>query len=137
MSRTERLSDYTRFNTNAVRLGDYLYEFENEVIGYGDGYIPVGWHVLDISNPFHPVETLYPNTHGVRTLIGGLGVALVAGLGITAWSWWYLAAIIPTFILVCLMFGYVMCLVLLPVAVFFQSYSLKYLGYVAPDLETI
>jgi hypothetical protein len=70
-------------------------------------------------------------------LLGLLGWALVAALGITTWSWWYLAILIPTGIGVVLLFSYLVTCVLLPIPVYFQSYALKYLSYVEPEAATI
>ncbi len=67
----------------------------------------------------------------------GIGYLLVLLLDITAWSWWYLAALVPVGIAVALGLTYWFTCVLLPIPVFFQSYALKYLGSVDPDLRTI
>lgn len=68
----------------------------------------------------------------------GLGVwGAIAALGITSWSWWYLALIIPAGIGVILLLSYWITCVLLPIPVYFQSYALKYLGYVEPKAATI
>jgi len=68
----------------------------------------------------------------------GLGVwGAIAALGITSWSWWYLAVIIPAGIGVVMLLSYWVTCVLLPIPVYFQSYALKYLGYVEPKAATI
>ena len=70
-------------------------------------------------------------------LIGLIGWGIVSLLGITAWNWWYLAVLIPVGLVIAMLLGYWMTCVLLPIPVWFQSYALKYLGYVAPEAETI
>ena len=70
-------------------------------------------------------------------LLGLLGYGLVAGLGIHAWHWSYLWAIIPTAFVVIIALGYWITCVILPIPVFFQSYALKYLGLVEPTAATI
>jgi len=67
----------------------------------------------------------------------GIGYLLVLLLHITAWSWWYLLALVPVGIAVALGLAYWLTCVLLPIPVFFQSYALKYLGAVDPELRTI
>ncbi len=70
-------------------------------------------------------------------LIGLIGWGIVLLLGITAWNWWYLAVLIPVGLVIAMLLGYWMTCVLLPIPVWFQSYALKYLGYVEPTAETI
>ncbi|MBM3476415.1 MAG: hypothetical protein FJX75_24345 [Armatimonadetes bacterium] len=70
-------------------------------------------------------------------LLGLLGYGLVVGLGIHAWHWAYLWAIIPTGFVVIVALGYWITCVTLPIPVFFQSYALKYLGLVEPTAATI
>ncbi len=70
-------------------------------------------------------------------LIGLMGWGIVLLLGITTWSWWYLAVLIPVGLVIAMLLGYWMTCVLLPIPVWFQSYALKYLGYVEPKAQTI
>ncbi len=70
-------------------------------------------------------------------LIGLIGWGIVLLLGITAWNWWYLAVLVPVGLVIVILLGYWMTCVLLPIPVWFQSYALKYLGYVEPDAQTI
>jgi hypothetical protein len=70
-------------------------------------------------------------------LLIGMGYGLVVLLHITAWSWWYLVPLVPVGLAVSLALAYWLTCVLLPIPVFFQSYALKYLGSVQPDLRTI
>ena len=70
-------------------------------------------------------------------LIGLIGWGIVSLLGITAWNWWYLAVLIPVGLVIATLLGYWMTCVLLPILVWFQSYALKYLGYVEPKAQTI
>jgi hypothetical protein len=67
----------------------------------------------------------------------GIGYLLVLVLGITTWNWWYLAVLVPVGIAVGLGLTYWFACVLLPIPVYFQSYALKYLGSVDPELQTI
>jgi len=70
-------------------------------------------------------------------LIGLIGWGIVSLLGITAWSWWYLTVLLPVGLVIGILLGYWMTCVLLPIPVWFQSYALKYLGYVEPEAQTI
>ena len=70
-------------------------------------------------------------------LIGLIGWGIVLLLGITTWQWWYLAVLIPVGLVIVMLLGYWITCVLLPIPVWFQSYALKYLGYVEPDAQTI
>jgi len=70
-------------------------------------------------------------------LIGLIGWGIVLLLGITAWNWWCLAGLIPAGLVIAILLGYWMTCVLLPIPVWFQSYALKYLGYVEPKVQTI
>lgn len=70
-------------------------------------------------------------------LLVGIGYGLVLLLHITAWTWWYLVPLLPISLAVCFGLAYWFSCVLLPIPVFFQSYALKYLGFVQPDLRTI
>ena len=72
----------------------------------------------------------------VLGILGVGGWGLVAVLGIT-WEWWYLWVLVPLGIGVMLLLGYWITCVLLPIPVYFQSYALKYLGFVEPEAETI
>ena len=67
--------------------------------------------------------------------LGGWGV--VAVLGINTWQWWYLWVLVPLGLGIALLLGYWITCVLLPIPVYFQSYALKYLGFVEPEAETI
>jgi len=70
-------------------------------------------------------------------LIGLIGWGIVLLLGITAWNWWYLAVLLPVGLVIVMLLGYWITCVLLPIPVWFQSYALKYLGYVEPEAQTI
>ncbi len=70
-------------------------------------------------------------------LLAGIGYGLVLLLQITVWSWWYLVPLVPIGLAVGFGLAYWVTCVLLPIPVFFQSYALKYLGFVQPDLRTI
>ena len=70
-------------------------------------------------------------------LLGGLGYGIVMALGIHSWDWSYLWAIIPTGLIVLIALAYWITCVVLPIPVFFQSYALKYLGYVEPTAATV
>jgi len=70
-------------------------------------------------------------------LIGFTGWGIVWLLGITAWHWWYLGVLIPVGLVIAMLLGYWMTCMLLPIPVWFRSYALKYLGYVAPKAQTI
>ncbi|MGQ9729801.1 MAG: DUF7544 domain-containing protein [Candidatus Zipacnadales bacterium] len=69
--------------------------------------------------------------------LGAVGYFIVQAAGITSWSWTYLWAIIPVGLVTVIGLGYWMTCVLLPVPVYYQSYALKYLGYVEPTAATI
>ena len=69
-------------------------------------------------------------------LIGLFVYGVIVGLHLT-WSWYWLWAIIPLGFILLLGIGYFFSLLLLPIPVFFQSYALKYLGYLDDSLVTI
>ncbi len=72
-----------------------------------------------------------------EVLVGRGGGGALPAPGTPGWGWWYLALIIPAGIGVILLLSYWITCVLLPIPVYFQSYALKYLGYVEPKAATI
>ncbi len=67
-------------------------------------------------------------------VIAGLGYLIVHAAGIHTWDWSYLWGIVPLGVALLFGLGYWMACVLLPIPVFYQSYALRYLGYVEPSI---
>jgi hypothetical protein len=70
-------------------------------------------------------------------ILAGSGYLIVQAVGIDSWSWSYLWGIIPVGIVVIVALSYWITCWVLPIPVWFQSYALKYLGYVEPSAATI
>jgi hypothetical protein len=70
-------------------------------------------------------------------VLGLIGYGMVQAAGIHSWDWSYLWALVPLGIVLSIGLGYWMNCVVLPIPVYFQSYALKYLGYVEPEAETV
>jgi len=70
-------------------------------------------------------------------LLGGIGYFVVVAAGIDSWSWWYLCGIVPVGVVLLMALAYWVTCWVLPVPVYFQSYALKYLGYVEPSAAAI
>ncbi len=68
----ERQCESVQYDQYVVRLNDRLYQSAREY-GYWDYEDLLGLSVLDISDPLHPVETVYPDAPDMGELFGGTG----------------------------------------------------------------
>jgi len=70
-------------------------------------------------------------------VLGGIVYFAVQAAGVDSWSWSYLWAIVPVGAVLLIALAYWVTCWVLPIPVYFQSYALKYLGYVEPSAATI
>ena len=70
-------------------------------------------------------------------LLAGVGYLVVMAAGIHSWDWAYLWGLVPAGIVILIGLSYWMCCVMLPIPVYYQSYALKYLGYVEPEVALV